>query len=138
MPRHYPPSNPVPSKSVIGLRQETWELLVTRRAEDGNALAANSVAVISAYTVPANKRLYLGGGVISCNVSCIQKVVMTHTPGLLGDFRYDVQGQIVLNPLAAVIVDPGDTITIYLYNNDSVARDFSISLIGMLELVFGE
>lgn len=136
MPRHYPPSNPVPSKSVIGFRQETWELLVTRRAEDGDALAANSVAVIEAYVVPDNKRLYLGGGVISCNVSCIQKVVMTHTPGILGDYRYDVQGQIVLNPLAAVIIDPGDTVTIYLYNLDSAARDFSISLIGMLEIVY--
>lgn len=132
MPHHFPPIYPVPSKEIIGRRQETWELLVTRRAVDGNPIPGGTCVTVQAYTVPTGKRLYIGGGVVSCNASCIQKIVMTHTPGVIGDFRYDMQGSIVLNPLAATVVEPGNTVTIYIYNNDTAARDFSVSLVGML------
>jgi len=132
MPRHFPALYTVPAKAIIGRRQETWELLVTYRASEGNPIPAGCCVGAEVYTVPDGKVLYLGGGVISCNASCIQKVVMCHTPGIIGDYRYDMQGQIVLNPLAATIIEPGDTITIYTFNNDEVSRDFSIALVGML------
>lgn len=132
MPRHFPAIYPVPAKEIIGRRQETYEVLITRRESDGNALGAGEVATIEVLTVPSNKRLYLGGGIITCNASCIQKCVMTHTPGVIGDYRYDMRGDIVLNPLSATIVAPGETLTVYIYNLDDVSRDFSLTLYGML------
>ena len=124
-----------PGKSKIADDQVAWELLVTRRNVDANGIAAGSSSTVTAYTVPTGYQLHMGGGVITCNASCIQKVVMTHTPGVIGDFMYDVRGQIQLGPHSSVILDAGDVLTIYIYNNDTVERDFSISLQGWLEKV---
>lgn len=118
-----------PTKTIVGLDQEKWGLLVTRSG------MAHGSEVIPAYTVPAHRKLNLGGGVITCNASCIQKVVLTYTPGIVGDYRYDMKGQIVFGALSSTVLTAGDVLTIILYNNDTVARDFSISLVGVLEIV---
>lgn len=123
------------TKPALAKNQKKWSLLVTYRQADGDPIAGNSVASVAAYTVPAGWRLHIGGAVISCNASCIQKVVMTHTPGIIGDYRYDVKGELVFGPLSSTLLDPGDILTIYTYNNDTVYRDFSITVVGVLEAV---
>lgn len=123
------------SKPVLVANQSKWEVLVTRRACDGNPLAGRTVAAVAAYTVPAGYQLILGGAVITCDVSCMQKVVMVHTPGLIGDFRYDMRGDLLFTSLSSTIVDPLDTLTIYIYNLDTAERDFSVSMTGVLEAV---
>lgn len=122
-------------KPTVGKDQKKWELLVTRRACDGNAIAAGSCATVSAYTVPSGYQLHIGGAVITCNASCLQKVIMAHTPGIIGDYRYDVKGELIFGPLSSTIIGEGDTLTIYIYNLDEVARDFSITMIGVLEKI---
>lgn len=123
------------SKPIVGLNQVKWELLVTRRAVDGNAVPANSVVTVDAYTVPTGYQLHIGGAIITCNVSGIQKIVMVHTPGIIGDYFYDVRGELLFGPLSSTLLDPGDTLTIYIYNNDTSARDFSVTIVGVLDRV---
>ncbi len=123
------------SKPIVIVDQLKWALLVTRRSTDvpPNPIPPNTVVEIDAYTVPDNYELAMGGGVISCDVSCIQKVVMVHTPGIVGDFLYDMRGDIIFGPLSSTIIKSGEHLMIYIYNNDDDDRDFSVSLVGVLE-----
>lgn len=126
------------SKAVVIENQKKWSLLVTRRAVDGDALDPGVEEIIIPAATNGNVngwQLNMGGGVITCNVSGIQKVVMCHTPGIVGDFLYDMRGDIIFGPLSSTVCAPDEALTIYLYNNDVVARDFSISLVGVLEKV---
>lgn len=125
------------SKPTVIVDQLKWSLLVTRRSTDvpPNPIPANTVVEIDAYTVPDGYQLAMGGGVVTCNVSCIQKIVMAHTPGIVGDYLYDMKGEIVFGPLSSTIINPGEHLMIYIYNNDDADRDFSVSLVGILEKV---
>lgn len=126
------------SKPVVVTNQKKWALLVTRRAVDGNALAPGSETIVIPAATNGNVngwQLNMGGGVITCDTSCIQKVVMAHTPGIIGDYRYDMRGDIVFGPLSSTIINPDEDLVIILYNNDSEYRDFSVSLVGTLERV---
>lgn len=126
------------SKPVVIVNQEKWTLLVTRRAIDGNALAPGVETIVIPAATLGNVngwQLNMGGGVISCNASCIQKVVMAHTPGIIGDYRYDVRGDIVFGPLSSTVITENNDLFIFLYNNDVVHRDFSVSLVGVLEKI---
>jgi len=117
----------------LAKNQKKFSLLVTYRAADGDPIAGNSVESVAAYTVPAGWRLFIGGAVITCNISCIQKVVMTHTPGIIGDFRYDMRGDLMFGILSSTLLDPADVLTIYTYNNHTDYADFSITIVGILE-----
>lgn len=123
------------TKPALAKNMKKWSLLVTYRQADGDPIAGNSVEGVAAYTVPAGWYLHIGGAIITCNASCVQKVVMTHTPGIIGDYRYDMKGELVFGPLSSTLLDPADVLTIYTYNNDTVYRDFSITVVGVLEAV---
>jgi len=126
----------VSSKASVVENQKKWSLLVTRRAADGDALPPGVETIVIPAATNGNVngwQLNMGGGVITCNVSSIQKVVMCHTPGIIGDFLYDVRGDIIFGPLSSTVIDPDEDMTIYLYNQDIADRDFSISLVGVLE-----
>lgn len=126
------------SKPVVVENQEKWSLLITRRAADGNALAPGSETIVVPAATLGNvngRQLDIAGGVVTTNVSCIQKVVLVGTPGIIGDFRYDTVGTIILGPLSSTIIAPDTDLTIILYNLDAVDRDFSITLQGVLEKV---
>lgn len=126
------------SKPIVVENQEKWSLLITRRAADGNALPPGSETIIIPAATLGNVngwQLNIGGGVITCNVSCIQKVVLVGTPGMVGDFRYDMRGDIIMGPLSSTIIAPDTDLTIILYNLDVSDRDFSITLQGVLERI---
>lgn len=96
-------------------------------------VAAESVVQVDSYEVPEKWRLNLGGGLISCDVSVLQDVVLSHTPGVLGHFRYDVWRQIMLSDLTSTIIEELETLTYYVYNNDDEEHFFSLALMGVLE-----
>lgn len=126
------------SKAIVVGNQKKWSLLITRRAVDGNALPPGSETIVIPAATLGNVdgwQLNIGAAVITCSVSCIQKVIMAHTPGITGDYRYDMRGDIIFSPLSSTIINPDEDFTIYLYNLDSGDRDFSIVVVGVLEKV---
>lgn len=118
------------SKPVVGVDQEEWSDLTLIEG-----LAARTIEERIIYTVPSGYKLNLGGLIVTCSASCIQKIIV-YTPGsVAGDYRYDMRGDIDLGVLNSKSVAAGENVILYIYNNDSVARDFSIFLSGVLEQV---
>ena len=118
------------SKPVVGADQEEWSELVPVKD-----LAAGTYDEKTVYTVPSGYKLNFGGIIVTCSASCIQKLIV-YTPGsVLGDYRYDMRGDITFGPLNSKSVGAGKDVILYIYNNDSVARDFSVLLSGTLEKV---
>ena len=72
---------------------------------------------------------------VTCEASSIQNLALVGTPGIVGDFRYDMRGDIVFGPVSASVLDEGTPLTYIVWNNDDVPRHFSVSLIGVLEKV---
>lgn len=120
-------------KPIIGVEQTHWCDLWTTADDYGGRLPAGLTLTITAYTVPEGYRLHLGGGVVSCEASCIQNIALVATPGIVGDFRYDMRGDIILGPDTATIIEGGTALIYILTNNDSAPRHFSVSLVGTLE-----
>jgi len=121
-------------KPILTENQTEWSDLWTTENDYGGRLPPGTLTV-TMYTVPTGYKLHLGGGVVSCEASCIQNIALVATPGILGDFRFDMQGQIIFSPDSAVPLEAGTALQFILYNNDSVARHFSVSLVGTLERV---
>ncbi len=120
----------IASKPTIVEGQEEWSVQVAV-----NALAGGTIYTEDVYEVPEGYRLNLGGLIITCSASCIQKLII-YTPGkILGDYRYDMRGDLVFGDLSSAKMNAGETLTVYIYNNDSVPRDFSLSLMGVLERI---
>jgi hypothetical protein len=122
------------SKPILGANQYHWSDLWTTEDDYGGRLPPGTL-VITAYVVPEGYRLHLGGGVVSCEASCIQNLALVGTPGIVGDFRYDMRGDIVFGPVSASVLDEGTPLTYIVWNNDDVPRHFSVSLIGVLEKI---
>jgi len=122
------------SKPILGPNQLRWSDLWTTEDDYGGRLPPGTL-VITAYVVPDGYRLYLGGGVVSCEASCIQNIALVGTPGIVGDFRYDMRGDIVFGPDVASVLEQGTPLMYILWNNDEVPRHFSVSLIGILEKI---
>lgn len=118
------------SKPVIIENQEDWNVAIAKKD-----LAPGTVYTEDVYTVNVGYQLNLGGVIITCTGSCLQKLIL-YTPGkILGDYIYDMRGDIVFGPLTSKTMRAGQVLTAYIYNNDSVARDFSLSILGVLERV---
>jgi hypothetical protein len=114
---------PVPV--IYGYQQE-WESLW-----EVDNLSPGKVTSYVAYTVPKGHRLLFKGGFAFCNVGCIQKVWITRTPGILGDFNFDRLGAFGFEPSSEVT--EGKTITYYFFNNSTKKCRGGISLVGVLE-----
>lgn len=85
------------------------------------------------YTVPEGYDLQLGGGFISCSESCIQNVRLVATPGMIGDFRYDMRGDLILTSLAGQVISENSTMTVYIWNNYPAEVNVSLTLSGILK-----
>lgn len=122
------------SKPILTPNQTEWAELWTTADDYGGRLPPGTLTV-TIYTVPTGYKLNIGGGVVSCEASCIQNIALVGTPGILGDFRYDMMGQIIFGPDSTHVLKAGTALAFILYNNDSVARHFSVSLVGTLERI---
>ena len=118
-------------KPVLATNETHWSDLWTTEEDYGGRLPPGCLC-ITAYTVPTGYELHLGGGVVSCEASCIQNIALVCTPGIVGDFRYDMRGDIIFGPDTATVVVAGAVLQYIVYNNDLVARHFSVSLVGTL------
>ncbi len=115
------------TKAIIGRGQKKW----TDLWED--TISPNSMETVNAYTVPTGFKLYLAGGYISCSSPGWQLVKLVGTPGLVGNYRYNSLGDLILGPLSATIIEEGNDLLYYIYNYDYVERLFSVSLTGVLQ-----
>ena len=96
-------------------------------------IAAGGTAIDNFYTVPAGYKLALGGGYISVKDSCINKLrIVIPSQELIGDFRYDMRGDLTMTALAGQEISENTTITVYIFNNDSIESEFSLLLSGVL------
>ena len=118
-----------PTKPTVTGGFEKWHVLWM------DYIPANSSYEWEAYTVPDKWRLNLGLAVISCDVSVIQDVVMSHTPGIVGHFRYDVQGIIPFTELSSTLIESLETLRVFVYNNDVAQHFFSVAISGTLEKI---
>jgi len=84
------------------------------------------------YTVPSGYDLQIGGGYVSCSEPGIHNVRLVATPGMIGDFRFDVRGDLILTSLAGQVVSENSTMTIYIWNNNPNECEFSLTLSGIL------
>lgn len=114
--------------SLVSAYQQEWDDLW-----EVDELPPKEVTTHAAYTVPPGFKLLMKGGFASCDVGVMQRVWLCHTPGLLGDFRFDYLGSVTFVPSAEI--PAGDTITYYFYNNHVKKCRGTISLIGVLEKV---
>ena len=55
-----------------------------------------------------------------------------NTEELIGDFRYDMRGDMPMTALAGQVISAGTTITAYVFNNDTLISEFSLLLSGVL------
>jgi len=117
------------TKPVVAIKDTMWEVLWTPNVPAGDTVA------VDIYTVPVGYQLNIGGAVVTCEASCIQMVRMAHTPGVIGDYRFDMKGDLIFGPMNATLLAAGDTLTVMVYNNDVADRDFSISIVGVLERI---
>jgi len=118
------------SKPVVGADQAEWSNLTLVKD-----LAATTIETRTVYTVPSGYKLNFGGIIVTCSGSCIQKLIIYATGSVIGDYLYDMRGDITFGPLNSKSVAAGKDIILYIYNNDSVVRDFSVLLQGVLEKV---
>jgi len=126
-------SDVISSRPVIATVQNTQARMLTQASYE---VATGAVAIVSFYTVPDGYNLALGGGYISVKDSCINKLrLVTGTEELIGDFRFDMRGDLAMSALAGQQVPENTTITAYIYNNDVISSEFSLQLSGVLTKV---
>ena len=119
----------VGTKNVLGKNQNAWYAFWT------GDIDANSMIILTPYACPVGFRLYLTGGIVSCNTSCIQRFLLLHTPGIAIYFSYDIRGEFNLHPPIGEPLDAGESLTYYVINDDKVIRTFYITLLGVYEKV---
>lgn len=127
-PDYYIPTKPGIS-SVIddGDTQLNWLL------SQEYVISAQSKEETAFYTVPEGYNLSLGGGSISSNLSCINKLrIISETETILGDFSFDVIGNIQGNALNASKIATGEVMTVTIWNNNTSEGKFNLTLSGVL------
>lgn len=127
-PDYYVPT--IASRPVVvdeQLEQVKWI------ANETYSIAARAVAISDIYTVPTGYSLSFGGGHISVKDSCINNLrLLAGSESLIGDFRYDMRGDFIMTSLSGQVISAGTTITAYVYNNDTLTSEFSLTATGVL------
>jgi len=106
--------------------QKEWELLW-----EVDEIPPRSVVGYTAYKVPDGKRLLFKGGFAFSDAGCVQRVWITKTPGILGDFNFARLGAFSFDPSSEVRA--GRVVTYYFFNQSTRKCRGGISLVGFLE-----
>lgn len=125
----------ITTKPSLSVAQKSWSTLVNYRHADGDPVEGRASVSVAAYTVETGFNLLLGGMIATCNGSCLQRVVLESTSSLLGDFWFDMRGEVIFGALSSTVLAPAAVLTVYIYNYDTVYRDFSVEIYGVLEAV---
>ena len=112
--------------TILSLQQTAW------LQSNSYVVGAQSVEIDVIYTVPTGNVLELGGGQVSAKDSVINRLrLVSNNIELVGDYRYDMLGDISLSSLAGQTLSAGDTLTAYIYNNDTLSSNISLTLSGV-------
>jgi len=118
----------IASRPQVVENQTKWQL------HKSYTIGAQGSAIGTFYTVPAGYNLAFGGGYITANNSCINELrLISANESLIGDFRYDVRGDMSVSSLTGQVLAEDTEIIAYLWNNDSLTSIFSLILTGVLE-----
>lgn len=98
-------------------------------------IAGSSYSDFLNYEVPTGYTLHVCSGLISSDYSCIQKCAMNFSPALLGNVYYDTLFALPLNPSGSYKIAAGSTLYVRVYNVDTAAHNFTVSLVGFEEAV---
>ena len=116
--------------TILSLQQTAW------LQSNSYVVGAQSVEIDDIYTVPTGNVLELGGGQVSAKDSVINRLrLLSNNIELVGDYRYDMIGDISLSSMAGQTLSAGDTLTAYIYNNDTLSSNISLTLSGVLKRV---
>ena len=114
---------------VIDTESEQIRVIIHKRY----TIAAGASAISAFYTVPAGYKFAVGGGYISVKDSCIHKLrLVIPNLELIGDFRYDMRGDLSMTALAGQDISEDTPITAYIFNNSPIESDFSLLVSGVL------
>ena len=119
----------ISTKPVVSAKDTTWEAYWAVNIAGGGTTSSDI------YTVPDGYRLNVGGFLVTCDLSQVQRLILAKVAGTFGDYRYDMFGQITFGPMDASRLEAGDILTITLYNGDYFAHDFTVNMVGVLEAV---
>jgi len=98
-------------------------------------ITSEGSSIATFYTVPSGYKLMIGGGQISCQSSCIDRLrVLSTNSTIIDGYRFDMRGDIVFTDLTGHTIAAGEVITVYIYNNDSIQANFNLTMSGILEL----
>ena len=121
-------------KTAISSRPQVVENQTKWQLHNTYTIGAQGSAIGTFYTIPDGYNLSFGGGYITANNSCINKLrLIAGNESLVGDFRYDVRGDMSTSPLAGQVLNENTVLTAYIWNNDSITSIFSLILTGVLE-----
>ena len=100
------------------------------------SIGAGAVAIDEVYTVPEGYSLSFGGGYISVIDSCINNLrLVADVESLIGNFRFDMRGNFVMTSSSGQVLNAGTVLTAYVFNNDTLISEFSLTLTGVLSKV---
>ena len=124
-------SDVITSRSVVVEKSNTqinWQI------DKSYVVSAASTVIDTVYTVPSGYNLILDTGLISVRDSCINKIQLFTSSSLLGDYRFDMRGDLG-SIVAGQLIPSGTAIVAYIYNNDGMTSEFSLVLAGFLSVV---
>jgi len=99
-------------------------------------IAGYNSIVQSFYTVPSGYKLQLGSACVSADNSVINKMrLLDNGTVILGDFRYDMRGDVNWSSLSGQSLDAGRELVVYLWNNGNDDSEISLTISGVLERV---
>jgi len=98
-------------------------------------ITSMATAIDSFYTVIPGYNLTLGSIDISVDNSCIDQLRILGNSDVLADFKFDIRGSLIFTALTGQTLSAGETITAYIWNNDAIESNFTLTMSGVLDLV---
>lgn len=94
-----------------------------------------SATKVMDFTVPAGYNWHITCALMQCSWTGRQRVTLSITPGLDSDYWFNGEWTLPLHPEVGMLVLPDTAIKIYVFNNDTLPREFTGCLLGILERV---
>jgi len=117
----------LPGRAAVGSGQSEW--FASEAISKGTGLSAFMID----YTVPANYKLNVTNGIISCTHPGIQEVVLYLGITNIGGIMMDQIIQLPMGVSGNYILEAGEMLRVYVRNLDSVTVGYYVILFGFEE-----